>query len=82
MAIARTILKNPPVLLLDEATSALDSQTERQLQTALSTLMEGRSSLTIAHRLSTIINVRHVDLADVASVLALLILLTSAFARL
>ncbi|SJX62907.1 related to ATM1-Mitochondrial inner membrane ABC transporter involved in the maturation of cytosolic iron-sulfur (Fe/S) cluster-containing proteins [Sporisorium reilianum f. sp. reilianum] len=56
VAIARTILKNPPILLLDEATSALDSQTERQLQSALNNLMQGRSSLTIAHRLSTIIN--------------------------
>ncbi|WFD29407.1 ATP-binding cassette-type vacuolar membrane transporter Hmt1 [Malassezia sp. CBS 17886] len=56
VAIARTILKNPPILLLDEATSALDSHTERLLQTALSTVMQGRSSLTIAHRLSTIIN--------------------------
>lgn len=56
VAIARTILKNPPLLLLDEATSALDSQTEKQLQIALSTLLEGRTSLTIAHRLSTIIN--------------------------
>ena len=64
VAIARTILKNPPVLLLDEATSALDSQTERQLQTALNTLMEGRSSLTIAHRLSTIINCDNIIVMD------------------
>lgn len=56
VAIARTILKNPPVLLLDEATSALDSQTERQLQSALQTLLKDRSSLTIAHRLSTIVD--------------------------
>lgn len=63
VAIARTILKNPPILLLDEATSALDSQTERLLQSALHTLMYGRSSLTIAHRLSTII---HSDLILVA----------------
>ncbi|KAE8227548.1 hypothetical protein CF326_g7555 [Tilletia indica] len=57
VAIARTILKNPPILLLDEATSALDSHTERQLQGALANVMQGRTSLTIAHRLSTIINV-------------------------
>lgn len=63
VAIARTILKNPPILLLDEATSALDSHTERLLQSALHTLMHGRSSLTIAHRLSTII---HSDLILVA----------------
>ena len=64
VAIARTILKNPPILLLDEATSALDSQTERQLQEALNTLMHGRTSLTIAHRLSTIINSDLILVAD------------------
>ncbi|WFD25491.1 ATP-binding cassette-type vacuolar membrane transporter Hmt1 [Malassezia nana] len=64
VAIARTILKNPPVLLLDEATSALDSYTERNLQQALHTLMEGRSSLTIAHRLSTIVNSDRILVAD------------------
>lgn len=56
VAIARTFLKAPPILLLDEATSALDSHTERHLQTALQTLMQGKTSLTIAHRLSTIVN--------------------------
>ncbi|CAO1631439.1 unnamed protein product [Parajaminaea phylloscopi] len=56
VAIARTFLKAPPILLLDEATSALDSHTERQLQVALQTLMQGKTSLTIAHRLSTIVN--------------------------
>ena len=64
VAIARTILKDPPVLLMDEATSALDSHTERNLQTALQTLMEGRSSLTIAHRLSTIVNSDRILVAD------------------
>ncbi|WFD18087.1 ATP-binding cassette-type vacuolar membrane transporter Hmt1 [Malassezia caprae] len=64
VAIARTILKDPPVLLMDEATSALDSHTERNLQTALHTLMQGRSSLTIAHRLSTIINSDRILVAD------------------
>ena len=64
VAIARTILKNPPILLLDEATSALDSHTERQLQAAFNTLMQGRSSLTIAHRLSTIINCDKILVAD------------------
>ncbi|KAH7108101.1 hypothetical protein BKA62DRAFT_609850 [Auriculariales sp. MPI-PUGE-AT-0066] len=54
VAIARTLLKNPPVLLLDEATSALDTNTERDIQNALQNLMRGRSSLSIAHRLSTI----------------------------
>jgi ATP-binding cassette, subfamily B, bacterial len=58
IAIARTILRNPPVLVLDEATSALDNETERAVQEALDRLAEGRTTLAIAHRLSTI---RHAD---------------------
>jgi len=54
VAIARTILKNPPILLLDEATSSLDSSTERDIQGALQNLVKGRSTLSIAHRLTTI----------------------------
>src|SRR6188474_3282210 len=54
MAIARTILRNPPVLVLDEATSALDTQTERAVQEALERLSEGRTTIAIAHRLSTV----------------------------
>ena len=58
IAIARTILRNPPVLVLDEATSALDVQTERAVEQALESLAEGRTTIVIAHRLST---VRHAD---------------------
>lgn len=56
LAIARAMLKNAPILLLDEATSALDTESERFVQSALSNLMEGRTTLVIAHRLSTIID--------------------------
>lgn len=56
VAIARAIYKNAPILILDEATSALDNQSERFVQDALETLMQGRTSLVIAHRLSTIEN--------------------------
>jgi ATP-binding cassette subfamily B protein len=54
LAIARTILRDPPVLVLDEATSALDNETERALQAALDRLARGRTTITIAHRLSTV----------------------------
>jgi ATP-binding cassette subfamily B protein len=54
MAIARTVLRNPPVLVLDEATSALDTQTEHTVQEGLERLAEGRTTITIAHRLSTV----------------------------
>ncbi|HKL68423.1 ABC transporter ATP-binding protein/permease [Salibaculum sp.] len=54
VGIARTLLKNPPILLLDEATSALDTDTEREIQSELRAMAQGRTVLTIAHRLSTI----------------------------
>ncbi|MEM6995873.1 MAG: ABC transporter ATP-binding protein/permease [Myxococcota bacterium] len=54
VAIARTILKNPPILILDEATSALDTHTEQDIQTSLEHVSKGRTTLTVAHRLSTI----------------------------
>lgn len=56
VAIARTILKAPPILILDEATSALDSQTEQEIQAALDHVSKNRTTLVIAHRLSTVIN--------------------------
>ncbi|HWW91792.1 MAG TPA: ATP-binding cassette domain-containing protein, partial [Vicinamibacteria bacterium] len=54
IAIARAILKDPPILILDEATSALDAKSERLVQDALANLMKGRTTLVIAHRLATV----------------------------
>jgi ATP-binding cassette subfamily B protein len=56
VAIARTILKGPPILILDEATSALDTNTEREIQSELDRVSRGRTTLVIAHRLSTVVN--------------------------
>ena len=64
MAIARTILRNPPVLVLDEATSSLDTQTEYAVQEALERLSEGRTTITIAHRLSTVRDAEQIVVLD------------------
>ena len=64
VAIARTILKGPPILLLDEATSALDSHTEKDIQDELGRVAENRTTLVIAHRLSTIVNADEILVLD------------------
>ncbi|KAB1078860.1 ABCB family ABC transporter ATP-binding protein/permease [Methylobacterium soli] len=64
VAIARTILKAPPILVLDEATSALDSFTEAQIQDALDRVARGRTTLVIAHRLSTVVNADEILVLD------------------
>lgn len=64
VAIARTILKDPPILLLDEATSALDTHTEREIQSALKEVSRNRTTLVIAHRLSTVIDADEIIVLD------------------
>jgi len=64
VAIARTLLKNPPILVLDEATSALDSRTEQAIQQTLNRISESRTSIVIAHRLSTIVDADQIVVLD------------------
>jgi ATP-binding cassette, subfamily B, heavy metal transporter len=64
VAIARTILKSPPILMLDEATSALDSHTEKEIQDALERVARDRTSLVIAHRLSTVVQADNIIVLD------------------
>jgi ATP-binding cassette subfamily B protein len=64
VAIARTLLKNPPILVLDEATSALDSRTEEEIQNTLDRVSESRTTIMIAHRLSTVVNADQIVVLD------------------
>jgi ATP-binding cassette subfamily B protein len=70
IAIARALLKDAPILLLDEATSALDAQSERAVQQALETLMEGRTTLVIAHRLATVLKADRIVVMDHGRIVA------------
>jgi ATP-binding cassette subfamily B protein len=69
LAIARTILRNPPVLILDEATSALDTRTEQAVQDAIDTLSAGRTTITIAHRLSTVRDADQIVVLDAGRII-------------
>ncbi|MGL6071484.1 ABCB family ABC transporter ATP-binding protein/permease [Craterilacuibacter sp.] len=69
VAIARTLLKNPPILIFDEATSALDSSTEKAIQQELAAIAKGRTTLVIAHRLSTVIDADQIVVLDKGRVL-------------
>src|SRR6202043_1773777 len=64
VAIARTVLKGPPILVLDEATSALDSFTEQEIQSALDRVAQGRTTIVIAHRLSTVVKADEIIVLD------------------
>ncbi len=70
VAIARAILRDAPILLLDEATSALDAESERDVQTALDRLMQGRTTLVIAHRLATVRNADRIVVMDEGRIVA------------
>jgi ATP-binding cassette subfamily B protein len=68
VAIARTLLKDPPILILDEATSALDSRTEAAIQETLESVERGRTSIVIAHRLSTVVDADQIVVLDAGSI--------------
>jgi ATP-binding cassette subfamily B protein len=70
MAIARAILKNPPILLLDEATSSLDAESERLVQAALERLMRSRTTIIIAHRLATVLKADRIVVVDAGRIIA------------
>ena len=68
VAIARTLLKDPPIVIFDEATSALDSANERAIQDTIRTIERGRTSIVIAHRLSTIVDADQIVVLDAGQV--------------
>jgi ATP-binding cassette subfamily B protein len=70
IAIARAILKNPPILLLDEATSALDAESEKWVQAAMEQVMKNRTTLVIAHRLATVLNADRIVVMDKGRIVA------------
>ena len=69
MAIARTLLKNPPILIFDEATSALDSANERAIQTELQSAAQNKTTLLIAHRLSTVVDAHQILVMDAGEII-------------
>jgi ATP-binding cassette subfamily B protein len=68
VAIARTLLKNPPILIFDEATSALDSANERAIQAELKSAAQGKTALVIAHRLSTVVDAHQIVVLEAGRV--------------
>jgi ATP-binding cassette subfamily B protein len=69
VAIARTLLKNPPILIFDEATSALDSANERAIQAELAQTANGKTTLVIAHRLSTVVDAHEILVMDAGRII-------------